>query len=334
MAQADFHRGTLTAYPQFNAEEDCQVLRKAMKGLGTDEKAIISVLGYRNSFQRAEINVMFKTMFGKDLSKELKSELSGHFNKLCQGLLLSLTQYDAKELRKAMKGAGTDENALSEIIGSRNNEQLRAIKECYAKMYSGRTLEDDLMSETSGHFKRVLVSLVQANRDETTTVDPQVAQTDARRLYEAGEKKFGTDESVFNQILVMRSEAHLRSVFKEYQRISNKTIEQALQGEFCGDIYECMLTVVRSVINKPAHFAQALYDCMAGAGTTDDTLIRVVVSRCEIDMVQIKEEFVRLFGKTLASFIKGDTSGDYKKLLLALIGDESEWEMAHQDNIG
>jgi len=320
MAQADFHRGTLTAYPQFNAEEDCQVLRKAMKGLGTDEKAIISVLGYRNSFQRAEINVMFKTMFGKDLSKELKSELSGHFNKLCQGLLLNLIQYDTKEVRDAMKGAGTDENTLIEILASRNNGQLRVLKESYAKMYSGHNLEKDLESETSGHFKRLLVSLVQANRNESNTVDPQVAQTDARRLYEAGEKKFGTDESVFNQILVMRSEVHLRQVFKEYERISNKTIEQAIKSEMSGDICKGMLALVRCADNKPAYFAHLLHDCMAGAGTKDDDLVRIVITRCEIDMVQIKEEFQRLYGKTLVSYIQGDTSGDYKKLLLALVG--------------
>ena len=40
-----------------------------------------------------------------------------------------------------------------------------------------------------------------------------------------------------------------------------------------------------------------------GLGTHDDTLIRVVVSRCEIDMVQIKDEFQRQFGKSLDSFI-------------------------------
>jgi len=36
-------------------------------------------------------------------------------------------------------------------------------------------------------------------------------------------------------------------------------------------------------------------------------------------MVQIKEEFLKAYGKTLGSFIKGDAGGDYKKLLLALV---------------
>jgi len=58
---------------------------------------------------------------------------------------------------------------------------------------------------------------------------------------------------------------------------------------------------------------------MQGAGTNDDTLIRVIVSRSEVDLVQIKQEFQRNHGQTLESWIQSDTSGDYLKMLLALV---------------
>ena len=60
---------------------------------------------------------------------------------------------------------------------------------------------------------------------------------------------------------------------------------------------------------------------MSGAGTDDSTLIRLVVSRAEKDMVQIKQAYQAKFGTTLANDIKSDCSGDYKKILLALIGE-------------
>ena len=41
-----------------------------------------------------------------------------------------------------------------------------------------------------------------------------------------------------------------------------------------------------------------------GLGTDDDTLIRVMVSRCEVDMVEIKREFMAKYHKSLGSFIK------------------------------
>lgn len=56
-------------------------------------------------------------------------------------------------------------------------------------------------------------------------------------------------------------------------------------------------------------------------GTDDTTLIRVIVSRSEVDLVQIKEEFLRMYQKTLATMIKGDTSGDYRKMLLKIVGN-------------
>lgn len=60
---------------------------------------------------------------------------------------------------------------------------------------------------------------------------------------------------------------------------------------------------MRCVRHKAAHFAYQLQKTMKGMGTDDDTLVRVVVSRCEIDMVQIKEEFQKMTGQTLEQYI-------------------------------
>ena len=60
---------------------------------------------------------------------------------------------------------------------------------------------------------------------------------------------------------------------------------------------------MRCVRNKFEHFARQLQKTMKGLGTDDDTLIRIVVSRCEIDLKNIKEEFQTLTGQSLEQYI-------------------------------
>lgn len=310
--------GTVKPYPNFNAESDSSILRKAMKGFGTDEKAIIDVLAFRSNEQRMQIKLMYKTMFGRDLINDLKSELSSRFEDCIIALMYKPDEYDALELKRAMRGIGTDEDALIEILCTRTSKQIQTINATYKTMFK-KTLEQDLMSETSGHFKRLVVSMSAGGRQEHQAVDMNKAQQDAKRLYEAGEKRWGTDESAFNAILASQSFEQLRAVFDQYKTVSGKDIESAIKSEMSGDLCTGMLAIVRCVKSRSAYFAEKLYKSMKGAGTDDKTLVRVVVTRCEVDMVQIKQDFQRLYGKTLDSFIRDDTSGDYRKVLMALV---------------
>uniref|UniRef100_H2LYB4 Annexin n=1 Tax=Oryzias latipes TaxID=8090 RepID=H2LYB4_ORYLA len=255
----------------------------------------------------------------KDLFRDLKSELTGNFEDLVVAMLKTPTQFDASELREAIKGAGTDEACLIEILSSRSNAEIIEINKVYKAEY-GKTLEDSISSDTSGHFRRLLVSLCQGNRDERETVDISLAKQDAQKLYAAGENKVGTDESQFNAILCARSKPHLRAVFHEYQQMCGKEIEKSICRETSGNLEDGMVAVVKCIKNTPAYFAERLRKAMKGAGTKDRTLIRVMVSRSEVDMLDIRQEYLKAYGKSLYTDISGDTSGDYKNLLLKLCG--------------
>ena len=53
-------------------------------------------------------------------------------------------------------------------------------------------------------------------------VDMAKATREAQELFQAGEKKWGTDESKFNQIIAVRSFPQLRATFDEYVKVSRK----------------------------------------------------------------------------------------------------------------
>ncbi|CAH8513671.1 unnamed protein product [Schistosoma turkestanicum] len=310
---------TVVAAPNFNPEDDCERLRKAMAGLGTNEKELIEVIGHRSSEQRAILVQKYRSMYGKDLISCLKSELSGHFYDTMEALCLTPAEFDAQELRRAMKGAGTDESILIEILCTRTNHQLKQIKEAFGRLFPGRNLEKDVISETSGDFKHLCVALLQASREESTQVNPQMVRKDAEALYQAGEKKWGTDESKFIHVLATRSHEHIKALCRDYSNVSKKTLIDALKSEMSGNLLQAFITIVECATNAPLYFAEKLKKSMKGAGTNDRDLIRVIVSRSEIDLGLIKKEFNGLTGDTLESWIEGDTSGDYRRLLLALV---------------
>ncbi|XP_053196873.1 annexin A11b isoform X2 [Scomber japonicus] len=313
------YRGAIKDFPGADPLRDVEVLRKAMKGFGTDENAIIELLGSRTNKQRVPMVAAYKTTYGKDLVHDLKSELTGNFEKLVLAMLMSPCRFDAAELRDAIKGAGTDEACLIEILSSRSNAEICEISKIYKAEY-GKTLEDAISSDTSGHFRRLLISLSQGNRDERETVDISLAKQDAQKLYAAGENKVGTDESQFNAILCARSKPHLRAVFQEYQKMCGRDIEKSICREMSGNVESGMVAVVKCIKHTPAFFAERLHKAMKGAGTKDQTLIRIMVSRSEVDMLDIRQDYVKTYGKSLYNDISSDTSGDYKKLLLKLCG--------------
>ncbi|XP_061167857.1 annexin A4-like [Saccostrea echinata] len=313
-----YYEGTVKpAGGNHDPEEASNRLHKAIRGLGTDEKVIIDVLAGHINYERQEIKKMYKTMFGQDLVEDLKSDLSGNFEKLCLYLLMPSRMFDAWCLYQAIEGLGTDEERLIEILCTKTNGEIQDIKEEYLTFFK-RSLEDDVRKDTSGHFQHILISLLQGNRSEDQEMDDKKVQKDARDLYEAGENRVGTHTSVFNSILASRSPPHLQAVFDQYRRISQQDIEGAIRSETSGNLCKAFLAIVKCIKDPTDYYAECIHKCIKGLGTNDERLMELIVSHCEIDLKDIGDAYLKKYGESLPLAIKGDTSGDYGKLLVRL----------------
>ncbi len=88
-------------------DTDCRALRASMKGLGTDEAAIINILISRPNAFRYMLKHRYKALLGRDLIQDLKSELSYHFEDVCIAMLESPFELDCRSLYEAMDLLGT-----------------------------------------------------------------------------------------------------------------------------------------------------------------------------------------------------------------------------------
>ena len=298
------------------SQADAEALRKAMKGFGTDEAALIKICANRTNAQRQKIKYDYKATFGRDLIADLKSELHGKFEDAMIALFTEPIEYDCDELRAAMKGVGTNEDTLIEIIASRSKSQIMAIKQKYKEKYK-RDLEEDVRKETSGTLRHLLISLLQGSRREGPANANQMAAV-AQEIYKAGEAKLGTDESVFNKYFCTLSPSELACMAQQYHKLTGHTILQAIDKEFHGDSKKALRTIVYATLSPSEYFATRVNDAIKGWGTKDHLLIRILITRDEIDMPQIKQYYKQLYGKDMVQAVKSDISGDYQKLMIEL----------------
>ena len=306
--------------PQINqkkVDEDAAALRKAMKGIGTDEKAIIKIIANRTNRERLAMIESFKRQFNRDLIKDLKSELSGKFEDATLALFKDPIEYDCYSLNKAMKGAGTNEDTLIEILASRPNYYINQIKERY-KILFGKTLEEHLSSELSGDLKKVMLTLTSAQRSTNVNPDRNDCTNKVEQLYKAGEKRLGTDEKVFYDILTRSSPEEIKLMNEIYTQKYKHGLLKAIEEEFSGDLKKLLKTMIYVSLDPSEYFATRINYAIKGAGTKDALLIRILVTRDELDMPQIKAAYKRLYNKDMVQAIEKDTSGDYKKLLVEL----------------
>lgn len=311
---------TLLPAKEFCAAEDASKLYKAMKGLGTDEDAIIEVLCHRSSKQRMDIIKFYKTNYDANLLNAIRSDTSGDLLKLLIALLTHPSEYCAQEIYDALYGRAVMEDVLIEIMSAKSCYDICEISVSYEKMFN-MCLDESLRKRTSGGLRNFLLSLYSANRDQTSAENNVKARAYAVDLKAAGVDRAGNDESVFVRILCRSCGNQLIRIAKEYQNLTGRSLRSDIQAEFSGPIEQALLTVLKVAENTAEFFAERLYKSMKGLGTDDKALVRLVVSRCEIDMANIKSEFQTKYGKSLRSFISGDTSGYYKKALLTLIGE-------------
>ena len=301
-----------------NIQNDVQMLRKAMKGLGTDEKTIINIISKRTWQERQQIKQQYASTLGRDLIKDFKSELSGRLEDTVLTLFDTPAEYDAKCLHEAMKGIGTENEVLIEIIGTRSAYELQNIKTAYYQLFQ-KDLVQKVESETSGHFRKILVAILQCQRhDNSYPVDQSLCQNEAQQLYQAGQGRWGTDEGVFTRIFAQKSSMELGTIGMYYQQMTGMSLYQAIEKEFSGNVKDLLKAIFYAVMNPSEYFATKIHEAISGSGTHDKQLIRIMVARAEIDMDQIKTAYYRLYNRDMLGDIRADTSHNYKKILTEL----------------
>ena len=295
-------------------------LRKAMEGFGTDEEHLILVVTSNKTQERLKIKKAYEEKYKKNLIDDLKSELSGKFEDAMVALFKEPVEYDCECIYNAMKGAGTDENCLIEVIASRPNWLLEKIKKKYSELYK-KELVEDIKGDTSGDFQKILEGILRCKRSEVKEINKENCEKIAKELSETKEEGWvvNDESSAFYNYIINSSPKELSAIAREYYRLSGKTIIDGIENNFKGDAKDLLKSILYSLVSPSEYFATRIKKAIEGFGTDNKTLIRILITRCEVDMNIIKKYYKQLYNKDMIEDIKNDISGDYLKLMIELI---------------
>ncbi|EMP28914.1 Annexin A10, partial [Chelonia mydas] len=254
-------QGTIFPAPNFNPVIDAQMLGGALQGIGCEKDMVIDILTQRCNAQRLMIAEAYREMYGRVI---FWNPISGMklYRHLIDRQLLYMTINTSAGFR------------LSFIIYvTVEVKHLFRHKELRRKREYNNDLQQDIYSETSGHFRDTLMNLAQV-------------------LWEACQQKTGEHKNMMQMILC------------------NKSYQQ--------------LWMVLCVRDKPSYFAYRLYNAIHEYGFHNKTVIRILIARSEIDLMNIRRRYKERYGKSLFHDIKHFASGHYETALLAICAGDAE----------
>lgn len=257
-----------------NVDFVCTELRAAMKGMGTnDTKLIKHMVARRTNEEMMTVVKRYLEMHTRELIDDIKSDTSFNFKNTLVAMATDKAVLDARLVKAAVKGLGTNETKINQILCVRTPAELKEMCAAYEKEFKVTALKD-IEDDTSGNLKKLYQTLLASER--TTPPDSQIDQ-DVQRIYKAGEGKWGTNEAVFIEIFAGYSYEYIMKLDKAYQaQHKGHTLRWVVKDEFSGCLKDALLVLVTPV---GEYWAGVLRKAMDRLGTDDSVLIRVLVSQ-------------------------------------------------------
>ena len=277
-------------------------------------------LKYPTNAKRVKLREEYQKKFGRDLIQDIDKYMGSDLKNTLMAMYKDPVEYDTDLLYFAMKGAGTNEQTITDVLCFRSFDRLNKIKEKFKEKY-GKDLVSEIKSETSGAYQKIAMNILEKERSKNTSPDLDTCKKIAEEIYKAGEGKLGTNDDVFIKYFCSLSGEELALVGKEYHKNYKKNLVEIVDSEFSGDEKDLLIAILYGLISPSEFFARVIYKCVEGAGTSDDRMIRAVVTRAEEDMKIIKKYFKQLFNKDMIETVKKDLSGNYSRLIESLMSN-------------
>ncbi|KAH0493399.1 hypothetical protein TgHK011_000071 [Trichoderma gracile] len=315
--------------PRIDTAADIEVLRKAMKGMGCDERALIRVFAspkYQHPLALQQLRDDYNARFVRDLDGDIKGETKGEFEDVLLALLRGPLAHDVFTLVKALDRAGTDEEALMDVLLCRSNADVSAIVAEFRHV-TGRNLIDVIKDDVDANLFRLYSMVLSATcTEDAAPVVPADIEAKVTELQRATEGTVGANTIAVAQILTSANAAQLRAMSGAYHAKYHRSLQDVIEREFRGDMEDALLRILTSATGDSGKvdvdwLRAPLMKTMKRHSLFIYRALRLYWGdKSRLQAAQMAHQ--RSYRKTLGMQLKELLSGDYEELMIALIGDK------------
>ena len=298
-------------------DEIRQYAEKISTGLASKKKeeTILEVILNTDIDKRLEI-CCYLTEYNRDLYLDIKSKLSGQFKEAAIHLFLPPTEFMAKMLKKGLKGFSIDESMIYEIFTSCNQEELKEIELAYKKE-TNKDLSKEIEKNFPSTIRKNLLNLLNIPRNVNESPNRVECEKWAQKLIDVGENNWVANEEIFREIFILRSPEELTLIGRYYLQKTGEQILDVVEKKLTNKVRNLLRELLYNVINPQELFADKINQAIKNNSTS--LLNRILVSRCQIDMEEIRNIYKTKYNKELRDDITARTNGIYQKLCLYLV---------------
>ena len=315
-------------------------MRNILDNIGTEEDSIVTLIQNTNNKERQLIKTAYKQKHNEDLIARFQKTLNAELRELVIGSFMVPIEYDCYCLNSSLSSLKSEkrednssskkekkedmkEIAITEIIGSRNDSELKLIKRLYKKKFF-KTLESDITGDISRLYQKIILALLRCQRTTSSQPNASSCANDASDLYKLGEKGGKNDGETFIRIFTKSSPEEIAIINHFYKQQAGKGLLSAIDSEFnfSPEIKSLFDTIVRAQVDVYGFYGKKIHESLENVVMNKLILIRNICARYTIDIAKIKRAYERDYDNDMLEDIRSKTTGNFGKILYSLASKE------------
>ncbi|PTB51388.1 hypothetical protein M431DRAFT_40121, partial [Trichoderma harzianum CBS 226.95] len=302
-------------------------LQEAMTSADCDHSTLISVLTdpkFQDPQALHQFQYDYYSQTTLDLAEQIEQKAQGLFRDVLMALLKGPLDHDVYTLEKALSGEDADKRALNNVLLCRSKANIRGIVRKYNST-PGRDLVQLIRSKVDKDLFRLYNVILSGTRVEDAVLDMAEIDDKVAEIQRLIEGPPTTDLTPIIDILASANAAQLRAMSSVYEKKYQRKLDHDIARKFCGSSTEdALLRILDFATDRGKSDADGLWNVLRPS-TKDDNIfiyraLRLYWSGTE-RLQEVHAAYKKSYGMRLLDNLNESLSGDYRELMIALIGE-------------